>query len=55
MLSVIKQAKSALSLLSADEIRKQAAVSGKSEESSDTLLALTRANYQIPGLLGEQP
>ena len=31
-----------------DEIRKQAAVSGESEESNDTLLALTQANYQIP-------
>ncbi len=31
-----------------DEIRKQAAVSGESEESNDALLALTQANYQIP-------
>ena len=30
-----------------DEIRKQAAVSGGLEESNDTLLALTQANYQI--------
>jgi predicted GH43/DUF377 family glycosyl hydrolase len=30
-----------------DEIRKQAAVSGELEESNDTLLALTQANYQI--------
>jgi len=30
-----------------DETRKQAAVSGESEESNDTLLALTQANYQI--------
>ena len=30
-----------------DEIRKQAVVSGGSEESKDTLLALTQANYQI--------
>lgn len=31
-----------------DEVRKQAAVSGESEESNDALLALTQANYQIP-------
>jgi predicted GH43/DUF377 family glycosyl hydrolase len=31
-----------------DEIRKEAAVSGESEESNDALLALTQANYQIP-------
>ena len=35
-----------------DEIRKQAAVSGESEESNDALLALTQANYQIPLLPG---
>jgi predicted GH43/DUF377 family glycosyl hydrolase len=31
-----------------NEVRKQAAVSGESEESNDALLALTQANYQIP-------
>jgi predicted GH43/DUF377 family glycosyl hydrolase len=33
---------------SIDDIRKQSAVSGKLEESIDTLLDLTQANYQIP-------
>jgi predicted GH43/DUF377 family glycosyl hydrolase len=36
-----------------DQFRKQAAVSGESEENSDALLALTQANYQIqlpPGI-----
>ena len=31
-----------------DETRKQATVSGESEESNDALLALTQANYRIP-------
>ena len=35
-----------------DEIRKRAAVSGESEESNDALLAVTRANYQIPLMPG---
>jgi predicted GH43/DUF377 family glycosyl hydrolase len=35
-----------------DEIRKLAPVSGELEESNDTLIALTQANYQIPLLPG---
>jgi len=35
-----------------DEIRKQSTVSGESEESNDALLAVTKANYQIPLLPG---
>jgi predicted GH43/DUF377 family glycosyl hydrolase len=31
-----------------DDIRKQSTVTGKGEESNDTLLDLTQANYQIP-------
>ena len=30
-----------------DEIRTKASVSGKSEESNDSLLSLTRANYRL--------
>ncbi|HZJ14923.1 MAG TPA: glycoside hydrolase family 130 protein [Chthoniobacteraceae bacterium] len=54
-----KQAETTLSLLgnrftradlsnAIDETRKQAAVSGESEECHDTLLTLTQANYRIP-------
>ena len=35
-----------------DEMRKQATVSGESEESNDALLAVTQANYQIPLVQG---
>jgi predicted GH43/DUF377 family glycosyl hydrolase len=35
-----------------DQTRKQAAISGASEESNDALLAVTQANYQIPLLPG---
>jgi predicted GH43/DUF377 family glycosyl hydrolase len=35
-----------------DQVRKEAAVSGASEESNDALLAVTQANYKIPLLPG---